>query len=67
MTKLRPWQQEALAKAIHWLVTTRSDSRFLINAAPGSGKTIAACATAQALFELGEIDRVVVIAPRVSG
>ena len=65
MTKLRPWQQEALAKAIHWLVTTRSDSRFLINAAPGSGKTIAACATAQALFELGEIDRVVVIAPRV--
>ena len=65
MTKLRPWQQNCLAKAIDWLVTTRSDSRFLINAAPGAGKTIAACSIAQMLFELGEIDRVVVIAPRV--
>jgi superfamily II DNA or RNA helicase len=36
----------------------------LINAAPGAGKTIAACAIAQELIERSEIDRVVVIAPR---
>ena len=65
MIRLRPWQQKCLAKATDWLVTTRSDSRFLINAAPGAGKTIAACSIAQVLFELNEIDRVVVIAPRV--
>ena len=62
--KLRPWQQEALHKAIQWLVRDRTDRHFLINAAPGSGKTIASCAIAQTMFELDEIDRVIVIAPR---
>lgn len=62
--KLRPWQQQALHKAIAWLVQTRVDRHFLINAAPGAGKTLAACAIAQTLIELGEIDRVMVIAPR---
>src|SRR4051812_4098890 len=62
--KLRPWQTEALNKALNWLVTERQDRRFLINAAPGAGKTIGACAIAQALLEKDEIDRVVVIAPR---
>ncbi len=62
--KLRPWQQQALHKAIAWLVQTRADRHFLINAAPGAGKTLAACAIAQTLIELGEIDRVMVIAPR---
>jgi superfamily II DNA or RNA helicase len=62
--KLRPWQQQALQKAISWLVTNRTDRHFLINAAPGAGKTLASCAIAQTLIELGEIDRVIVIAPR---
>ena len=62
---LRPWQAEALQKALKWLVEDRSDRHFLINAAPGAGKTIAACTIAKNLFDLGEIDRVIVIAPRV--
>ena len=64
MIKLRPWQQSALAKAIKWLVVDHTDRHFLINAAPGAGKTIAACTIASELIERGEIDRVVVIAPR---
>jgi superfamily II DNA or RNA helicase len=63
--KLRPWQLEALNKALRWLVIDRQDRRFLINAAPGAGKTIAACVIAQELIVRNEIDRVVVIAPRV--
>jgi superfamily II DNA or RNA helicase len=63
--KLRPWQSEALTKALKWLVEVRSDKHFLINAAPGAGKTTAACVIAKNLIELGEIDRVIVIAPRV--
>lgn len=63
--QLRPWQTEANAKALKWLVEAREDKHFLINAAPGAGKTIAACVIAKNLIEMGEIDRVVVIAPRV--
>jgi superfamily II DNA or RNA helicase len=62
--KLRNWQEEALRKALDWLVTKRSDRHFLINAAPGAGKTIASCAIAKALLDIEEIDRVIVIAPR---
>ena len=62
--KLRPWQQDALQKAIAWLVHQGGDHHFLINAAPGSGKTLASCAIAQKLIDLAEIDRVIVIAPR---
>ena len=39
MRKLRPWQQQALVKALRWLQEDRQDRRFLINAAPGAGKT----------------------------
>jgi superfamily II DNA or RNA helicase len=63
-TKLRPWQVEALQKALQWLVVERKDRHFLINAAPGAGKTVAACAIAKALIDAHEIDRVVVVAPR---
>ena len=63
-TKLRPWQAEALQKALRWLVVDRKDRHYLINAAPGAGKTIAACAIAKALIDANEIDRIVVIAPR---
>ena len=61
--KLRPWQEEALAKAVQWLLRDLTDKHFLINAAPGAGKTIAACAIAQYMIEHNEIDRVIVIAP----
>ncbi len=65
MVKLRPWQAEALKKALHWLVEIGKDKHFLINAAPGAGKTKAACVIAKNLIDLGKIDRVIVIAPRV--
>ena len=64
MINLRQWQKEALHKSIKWFDKRTADNRFLINAAPGAGKTIAACAIAQQLIESDEIDRVVVIAPR---
>jgi superfamily II DNA or RNA helicase len=64
MLKLRPWQREAHDQAINWLTEARLDRHFLINAAPGAGKTLATCAIAATLFEQDEIDRVVVIAPR---
>jgi superfamily II DNA or RNA helicase len=62
---LRPWQAEALQKSLRWLVETATDRHFLINAAPGAGKTIAACTIANHLIDMGHIDRVVVIAPRI--
>lgn len=63
--QLRNWQEAALQKALKWLVETKVDRHFLINAAPGAGKTKAACAIAASLFEMNEINRVIVIAPRV--
>lgn len=62
--ELRPWQSEALAKATKWLVEDAEDRHFLINAAPGAGKTICASVIARRLIENDLIDRVVVIAPR---
>lgn len=63
-TKLRPWQSQAINQALTWLVKERKDRHFLINAAPGAGKTIASCELARNLIELGEVERVIVIAPR---
>ena len=62
--KLRPWQVEAHQKAMDWLVRGKKDRHFLINAAPGAGKTLAACAIAKTLLDSEEINRVIVIAPR---
>ena len=62
---LRKWQAECLSKALDWL-KAGGDKHFLINAAPGSGKTICASVISRKLFEDGLIDRVVVIAPRKS-
>lgn len=62
--KLRNWQIEALQKALDWLLVKAEDRHFLINAAPGAGKTLASCAISKQLIDLGEIDRVIVIAPR---
>lgn len=64
MLVLRPWQEKALKKCVHWLLEVRSDKHFLINAAPGAGKTIAAAVIAKEFVERGEIERVIVIAPR---
>src|SRR3954454_15908907 len=61
---LRAWQSEATAKALKWLTVTKEDRHFLINAAPGAGKTICASIIARRLLEMGEIERVIVIAPR---
>ncbi len=62
---LRPWQAACANKAIDWL-QAGEDRHFLINAAPGAGKTICASVVAQRLFEAGMIDRVIVIAPRTT-
>ena len=62
--KLRPWQQLARDKSLTWLLEERTDRHFLINAAPGAGKTVAACVIADELIRRDEIDRVIVIAPR---
>lgn len=61
---LRSWQSEAIAKALNWLVEKKTDTRFLLNVAPGAGKTICACVIAKELLGKNEIERVVVIAPR---
>jgi superfamily II DNA or RNA helicase len=62
--KLRPWQSEAVQKSLLWLLHERKDRHFIVNAAPGAGKTIAACEVARELMVRGEIDRVIVIGPR---
>lgn len=62
---LRPWQDQALKKCLVWLVEKGEDRHFLINAAPGAGKTIAACTIAARLIDMDQIDRVIVIAPRI--
>ena len=59
--KLRQWQEECKEKAINWY---KENKHFLINAAPASGKTTAACVIAKDLIEKDLIDRVVIIAPR---
>jgi superfamily II DNA or RNA helicase len=64
MRTLRNWQQGALNKCLRWLLETRIDRHFLINAAPGAGKTVAACVIADELMKRGEIEQVIVIAPR---
>lgn len=64
LINLRPWQSEAVRKALAWLLETRTDRHFLINAAPGAGKTICASVIARHLLQANEIERVIVIAPR---
>ena len=60
---LRPWQAQAIQKAEHWFIDLQN-KHFLINAAPGSGKTICAAVIAKRLIDRGAIERVIVIAPR---
>lgn len=60
---LRPWQAQAIQKAEHWFLDG-GNKHFLINAAPGSGKTICASVIAKRLIDRDAIERVIVIAPR---
>ena len=62
--QLRPWQAEVLVKSVNWYTDPETDNRFLIDAAPGAGKTLAACIIAAELLDKQLIDRVIVIAPR---
>jgi superfamily II DNA or RNA helicase len=62
--KLRKWQQATLDKALTYFGSADGDRHFVINAAPGSGKTRVSCAIAAALLSTGAISRVIVIAPR---
>lgn len=59
---LRPWQAECTTKALQWLRSNKQP--FLVNAAPGAGKTICASVIAKELLDSKEIDRIIVIAPR---
>lgn len=64
-TPLREWQSAAHDKAIDHYLTASDPRLFLVNAAPGAGKTLLACTIARTLIHEGMIDRVVVVAPRV--
>ncbi|MGB4137259.1 MAG: DEAD/DEAH box helicase [Microbacterium sp.] len=56
--KLRAWQREALDAYF------RADQRdFLVAATPGAGKTTFALTLAVELLRMGEVDRVIVVAP----
>ena len=61
---LRPWQAEAKRKCIDWYLSQSENKHFLINAAPGAGKTICASVIANDLINRQLIDRVIIIAPR---
>jgi superfamily II DNA or RNA helicase len=58
-TRLRAWQQEALAA--YRAVERRRD--FLVTATPGSGKTTFALALARLLLDSHAVDRVIVVCP----
>ena len=64
MVTLRDWQKTAFAKATEWFENGDPGKHFLINAAPGAGKTICASEIARYLLSAGKVTRVVVIAPR---
>ncbi len=62
--KLRNWQSESIRKCLQWFTEKRDTKHFVINAAPGAGKTICAAVIATKLLEQKKIKRVIVIAPR---
>lgn len=60
--QLRGWQSDAVERGLKWYEEDRGP--FLINAAPGTGKTICSIVIAMHLIRRKKIDRVIVIAPR---
>jgi len=63
MIELREWQSECRKQALKWWETS-GDKHFVINAAPGAGKTKMAVVLAADMIQSGEVDKVIVIAPR---
>jgi len=61
--KLRPWQQACGQQAVSCLKSSVSNV-FLIDAAPGAGKTICALAIIRELIKQGLISRVIYVTPR---
>lgn len=61
--KLREWQATAIEKCLNWF-GSENEKLFLINAAPGAGKTICASVIAKQLLDSNKINRIIVIAPR---
>jgi superfamily II DNA or RNA helicase len=59
---LRNWQKDAAKKCLKWFALNK-DNKFVINAAPGTGKTICSMAIINELKKQNQIERVVVIAP----
>ncbi|MDC0418797.1 DEAD/DEAH box helicase family protein [Pelagibacteraceae bacterium] len=59
---LRNWQKDAAKKCLKWFALNK-DNKFVINAAPGTGKTICSMAIINELKNQNQIERVVVIAP----
>ena len=57
-TRLRPWQEHALAEMAHW-----SGGPFLVSAAPGAGKTRPALELARRELQAGAISSVVIACP----
>ena len=55
---------EVICRLYLEILIKKKDKRFLVNAAPGTGKTICAAVIAKELFDKEEINRVIVIAPR---
>lgn len=58
MTALRGWQRRALEQLAGW-----DGGSFLLNAAPGAGKTRPSIELALGLLRSGEIDRVAIVCP----
>ncbi len=61
--KLRDWQIDASKKCLNWYFKN-NDNKFVINAAPGTGKTICSISIVNELIKQDQIDRVIVIAPQ---
>ena len=61
---LREWQKAAHNKCLQWFDADENQKHFVINAAPGAGKTICASVIAQSLLRMGKIERVIIVAPR---
>lgn len=64
MLTLRDWQLDAHDRAIAHYATSDGDKHFIVNAAPGAGKTKLACMIALTLLAADSIKRVIIIAPR---
>ena len=62
--KPRQWQIDCQDQAYQWLTQNKIHKQFVMNVAPGAGKTVAACLIAKKLFENNKVDRLIVIAPQ---